>query len=255
MRASRSNPQSDSERRRMRGLPEDRRRLGALASLSHVRARRLLRRLEEQARDDAFSEGQAPHRPVVRAGRNLALVLHRRGRCLAFGRWRGENRAADQSVGRPSFSRTSRGHPFHSATKVLPMYFKSSTPTLLDQKPEAVRSRNWLKNATPWLCSGLAFLCQAMSSTTWRRSASVQSAKLLAKRSPHSRSSQARPPRIAVWRFSRWRSVARASTIQLSMNSGTSASVALPECSSFGTTMSARMRTVVHSWAVKNLGA
>src|SRR6266436_1790110 len=80
-------------------------------------------------------------------------------------------RAADQSVGRPSFSRTSRGQPFHSATKVLPVYCRSSTPTLLDQKPEAVRSRNRLKNATPWLCSGLAFLYQPMSSTTWRRSA------------------------------------------------------------------------------------
>ncbi len=40
-----------------------------------------------------------------------------------------------------------------------------------------------------------------------------------------------------------------------SMNSGTSASVALPERSSFGITRSARRRTVDHSWAVKNFGA
>jgi hypothetical protein len=40
-----------------------------------------------------------------------------------------------------------------------------------------------------------------------------------------------------------------------SMNSGTPASVALPERSSRGMTMSARTRTVRYSAAVKNFGA
>jgi hypothetical protein len=39
-----------------------------------------------------------------------------------------------------------------------------------------------------------------------------------------------------------------------STNSGTRASVALPERSSAGITTSARTRTVAHSWGVKNLG-
>ena len=38
------------------------------------------------------------------------------------------------------------------------------------------------------------------------------------------------------------------------MNSGTPASVALPDRSSFGMIMSTRMRTVCHSWGVKNFG-
>jgi hypothetical protein len=39
-----------------------------------------------------------------------------------------------------------------------------------------------------------------------------------------------------------------------SMNSGTPASVALPERSSLGMTMSTSMLTVAHSCAVKNFG-
>ena len=39
------------------------------------------------------------------------------------------------------------------------------------------------------------------------------------------------------------------------MNSGARASVALPERASAGITMSARIRTIVHSAAVKNFGA
>jgi hypothetical protein len=38
------------------------------------------------------------------------------------------------------------------------------------------------------------------------------------------------------------------------MNSGTPASVALPERSSLGMIMSTRMRTVFHSWGLKNFG-
>src|SRR5688500_1458180 len=64
----------------------------------------------------------------------------------------------------PSFARAEGGHPFHSGTKVFPLYFRSCTPIALDQNPDAVKSRNELKNATPLLCSGFAFFGQAMSS-------------------------------------------------------------------------------------------
>src|SRR5688572_2551799 len=59
-------------------MPEDRRRLGPPPALSHLRPRRLLRLVEEQARDEALSRDETPDRQVVRARRGLALVLRRR---------------------------------------------------------------------------------------------------------------------------------------------------------------------------------
>jgi hypothetical protein len=70
---------------------------------------------------------------------------------------------------------------------------------LLEKKPEAVKSRNRLKKATPWLISGRAFFGQAMSSSTCRRCVSDTLTKSFPNRLSHSASSQARPPRMAVW--------------------------------------------------------
>ena len=59
---------------------------------------------------------------------------------------------------RPIFASTSGGQPFHSATNVLPVYRRSSTPIRLDQKPEATRSRKRVKNAAPGALSGRRLL-------------------------------------------------------------------------------------------------
>src|SRR5258708_27855586 len=92
-----------------------------------------------------------------------------------------------------------------------------------------------------------------MSSRTAARSCAVQSRNRLSKRSWHSRSIQARPPRIGVCRSARpvW---SAGSAIMKSMNSGTPASVALPDRASFGMMMSTSTRTVAYSCAVKNFG-
>ena len=105
--------------------------------------------------------------------------------------------------------------------------------------------------------SGWVSFClgYAMSSSTALRSASVASTKRRpSKRRAHSRSSQASPPRIWTLLRSRWDGSASGSSITKSMNSGTRASVALPERASRGITMSASSRTVAHSWAEKNFG-
>src|SRR5438034_117224 len=49
------------------------------------------------------------------------------------------------------------------------MYRRSCTPSLLEKKPEAVRSRKLLKNATPAEYSDFGFFGQAMSSSTAAR--------------------------------------------------------------------------------------
>src|SRR6185295_4074172 len=64
----------------LRGMPEDGRSLAALAPLPHLRPRRLLRRLEEQARHEALPRDPAPDHHLARAGRGLELVLCGRGR-------------------------------------------------------------------------------------------------------------------------------------------------------------------------------
>ncbi len=93
-----------------------------------------------------------------------------------------------------------------------------------------------------------------MSSRSVWRSASVAETKSRPKRFTDSLSIQARPPRIAVWRHSRPRSFSLGSVMMKSMNSGTPASEALPDRSSFGRMRSTRVRTVCHSWGVKNFG-
>src|SRR5579863_10324574 len=52
----------------LRGVPEDGRHLGPPAPVTRVRARRLLRQLQEQARHQALPRHQPPHHPVVPAG-------------------------------------------------------------------------------------------------------------------------------------------------------------------------------------------
>ena len=122
------------------------------------------------------------------------------------------------------------GQPFHSATNVLPMKRRSSTPILLDQKPEATRSRMSVKNAAPGSMPGFAFAGQAMSSRICRRWASDAATNDRAKRLRDSWFSQARPPRIASLVLV----LASASASSQSMNSGTFASVALPDRASRG---------------------
>src|SRR5256886_12467999 len=132
--------------------------------------------------------------------------------------------------------------------KVLPTYLRSCTPMRLEKNPDAVRSRNRLKKATPAACSGFALAGQAMSSSTPVRSAAAQATKVLPYRSSHSRSSQASPPRTGVCRSG-------SSPSMKSMNSGTPASVALPERSSLGRIRPPSTRTVPHSCGVNCFGS
>ena len=78
--------------------------------------------------------------------------------------------------------------------------------------------------------------------------AAVQSRNRLSKRSSHS---QVDPGQAAAHRAS---AAPASSTIMKSMNSGTPASVALPDRSSFGMIRSTSTRTVAYSCAVKNFG-
>src|SRR5688572_14666979 len=59
-------------------MPEDRLAVGAPAAVSHLRPRRLLRFLAEQARPAPRIRGRPPDRSVLPSGRGLALVLLRR---------------------------------------------------------------------------------------------------------------------------------------------------------------------------------
>src|SRR5689334_14051667 len=54
--------------------------VGAPSAVPHLRARRLLRRLEEQARHEAFPLEPSSDRDLAGARRVLELVLHRRDR-------------------------------------------------------------------------------------------------------------------------------------------------------------------------------
>ena len=54
--------------------------MGALAPMSSLRPHRLLRLVEEQARDEALSSLETPGDPVVSAGRRVEMVLRRRDR-------------------------------------------------------------------------------------------------------------------------------------------------------------------------------
>src|SRR5262245_23918206 len=76
VRTSRTNPRrTTSNTEWLRGMSEVGRALGASATLSDVRTRRLLRQLAEQARDEAFPCDPAPHHQELRARRGLGLVL------------------------------------------------------------------------------------------------------------------------------------------------------------------------------------
>src|SRR6266568_8868342 len=59
-------------------MSRHRRQLGPPSALSRVRPRRMLRRLAEQARDEALPRDVAPGDPFVRARRALAVLLPRR---------------------------------------------------------------------------------------------------------------------------------------------------------------------------------
>src|SRR5207237_404166 len=76
--APRSGEDRPAENEGLRGVPEDGRHVAASAPVPRLRPRRLLRRLEEQARDQALPLDEAPDHHVARAGRGLELVLRRR---------------------------------------------------------------------------------------------------------------------------------------------------------------------------------
>src|SRR5262249_50828909 len=64
---------------RLRGMPGHGRHLDASSAVPHLRPCRLLRRFEEQARDQAFPLQPSPDRDLARPRRVLELVLCRRG--------------------------------------------------------------------------------------------------------------------------------------------------------------------------------
>src|SRR5215471_4818843 len=86
MHASRVDSQGQTQREGLRGMPEDGRLVGPPASVPELRARRLLRLVQEQARHDTLPRDSTSHRSVPRAGRGLALVLRGRGLRLTTAR-------------------------------------------------------------------------------------------------------------------------------------------------------------------------
>src|SRR5438270_4256002 len=67
--------ESPAQDERLRGVPENGRHLGAPSPLRSLRPRRLLRLLEEQARDQALSRYGTPGDQVARARRELDVLL------------------------------------------------------------------------------------------------------------------------------------------------------------------------------------
>jgi hypothetical protein len=61
-------PESDQGRKAadawLRGMPENARHLGPSAAVYGMRPRRVLRFIEEQARDEAFSRDETPHHQI-----------------------------------------------------------------------------------------------------------------------------------------------------------------------------------------------
>src|SRR6266853_164370 len=80
MHSSEFRKDSRAQHRRLRGMPRHGRQLGASSPVPAVRACGLLRRLEEQARLQAFQEDRASDHDFARAGGELELVLRRRDR-------------------------------------------------------------------------------------------------------------------------------------------------------------------------------
>ena len=76
--ASESDQESDAAYEGLRRMFEDGRHVGSFATVSRVRSRWVLRFIEEQARYETLSSNEAPDHEVVRARRELGLVLHRR---------------------------------------------------------------------------------------------------------------------------------------------------------------------------------
>src|SRR5882724_10002989 len=60
-------------------MPEDRLAVAALTPVPHLRSRRLLRRLAEQAREEAFSRDRPSHHRRLRSPRRMGMVLRGRG--------------------------------------------------------------------------------------------------------------------------------------------------------------------------------
>ena len=98
----------------------------------------------------------------------------------------------------PSFRSAGGGHPFHVALGRFPRYWRSSTPILLDQNPDAVKFRKLLKKRTPVCISGRARRGQAMSSSIAVCCTRSHSRNGFPKRPTHSASSHASPERIHV---------------------------------------------------------
>ena len=131
------------------------------------------------------------------------------------------------------------------------MYRRSCQPIALEKNAAPTLFLKRSNHCEPRRSSGLTFLGYAMSSSTARRFALELDRKSVPNRRRISESSHANPPRIDTFAFS----VASFSASMKSMNSGAFASVALPERSSLGMTMSASTRTVRHSCDEKNFGA
>src|SRR5882724_12723461 len=94
---------------RLRGMPRCGRHLGAPPPLPGVRARRLLRRFEEQARQQAFQEDRASDHDLPRAGGELELVLCRRARHGA--RMSGEGEGGEAAPSNPIEARWGQAFP------------------------------------------------------------------------------------------------------------------------------------------------
>src|SRR6266487_1612603 len=107
------------------------------------------------------------------------------------------------------------------------MYFRSFTPISLDQKPVDVKSRKRLKKETPSDMLAGARAGHAMSLRIASRCACEASANGLPNLEFDCASIHASPSLIHFWLFGR-------SVMVKSINSGTPASVALPERSSRG---------------------
>jgi hypothetical protein len=70
-------PLRRTARIRLRGMSRDGRRMGTPTRLPHLRPRRLLRLVEEPARDEALSHDRHPVIQSDGAGRGLEVVLRR----------------------------------------------------------------------------------------------------------------------------------------------------------------------------------
>src|SRR3989304_2828567 len=95
MRAHRPDQRGHAERRRLRGLPEDRLPVGPPAPVPDVREGRLLQRLPEPALAAPLPRLRPPDDPVLRARRGLDVVLP--GRALLRARRRVEAAPASSS--------------------------------------------------------------------------------------------------------------------------------------------------------------